>query len=344
MWRFLARTSQTIFGFAAAGLGFGLVGAADRNAAVSFLGFASALFLVFGHIVAKPLLFLAAGTVQAKTGTRDIASMGGLFGRMPVTGSVFLLGLAAIAAAPPLVGFWGMLFLLGSALSLSNTAFAAILAVAVAAPAAAQAIGGWRVFRAVFLGSPKGLAAVSSGKERPSTLLPHLLLAVVAVAMAVRAPTLMRLVRPAAENLSRVWWPPGRDAMRLGEWFAAGAGKHLNDAYAWAWVAAGIMVFILLAAKLFGRGKKGAVNGPPEGGKRRKGKKRGRGATAAPASASDGEDAASAKEHGATDAGTGVAARLDRFVAVVAERMESGGALAYILYMAAALAVLLLIS
>lgn len=343
LWRFLARTSQTVFGFAGLGLGFGLLGAAERNAAVSFLGFASALFLAFGHSIAKPLLFLAAGSVQAKTGTREFASMGGLLGRMPVTGSVFLLGFAGIAAVPPLIGFWGALFLFGSAVSLSNAACAAVLAIAVAALSVMHAVGGWRVFRAVFLGPPKGLAAVSSGAERPSALLPHLLLAVVAVAMAVRAPTLMRLVRPAAENLSRVWWPPGRDAMRLGEWFAVGAGRHLGEAYAWAWAAAGIMVFILLAGWLFGRGKKAAANNPPEGGKRRKRAKRGRDETTSAERVSRGGIEPSANERADTDAKAGAAARLAGIVSAVAERMEPGGALAYALYMAAGLVVLLLL-
>lgn len=242
LWRFLARTTQTTLGFAVAGLGCGLLGAAERNGPAAFLGFASALFLALGHIVVKPLLFVAAGTIQARTGTRAIATMGGLFRRMPTTGILFLLGILGMSVLPPLIGFWGMLFLFASALSTPGAA----LAVAAAALSVLCAIDGWRVFRTIFLGSPTGLAPVASGRERPAMLLPQLLLAVVAIVMAVRMPIIMRLLGPAVETLARVWWPPGRDAMRLGEWFVSGPGRHMDGIYRWAWIAAGCAGFLAL--------------------------------------------------------------------------------------------------
>jgi NADH-quinone oxidoreductase subunit L len=66
---------------------------------------ASSLHLA-AHAAFKSTLFLAAGSVQEQTGTRELARLGGLIRSLPVTGAVFLVAALALAGVPPLSGFW----------------------------------------------------------------------------------------------------------------------------------------------------------------------------------------------------------------------------------------------
>ncbi len=103
--RLLAYHSVENMGIIALGLGLGVLGRSYARPALAALGFAGALLHVLNHALFKSPLFLAAGAVDARTGTRDIDRLGGLLKRMPVTGASFLVGAAAISALPPLNGF-----------------------------------------------------------------------------------------------------------------------------------------------------------------------------------------------------------------------------------------------
>jgi hydrogenase-4 component B len=72
---------------------------------LAFLGLAASLFHTLNHALFKSLLFLTAGSVVEKTGTRDIEKMGGLVKKMPFTAALFLIGAISISALPPLNGF-----------------------------------------------------------------------------------------------------------------------------------------------------------------------------------------------------------------------------------------------
>ncbi|MCC7344316.1 MAG: putative monovalent cation/H+ antiporter subunit A [Deltaproteobacteria bacterium] len=61
-------------------------------------------FLV-AHALYKGALFMAAGTVDHETGTRDVTRLGGLFGKMPLSGTMALLAAASMAGLAPLFGF-----------------------------------------------------------------------------------------------------------------------------------------------------------------------------------------------------------------------------------------------
>jgi len=70
---------------------------------------ASAHFAVtlqlMSHALTKSFCFYAAGAVLLASGTRDIASIGGLIRRVPTAGVAILLGGLAIAGAPPFAPF-----------------------------------------------------------------------------------------------------------------------------------------------------------------------------------------------------------------------------------------------
>jgi hydrogenase-4 component B len=105
--RLLAYSTVENAGIITVGIGLGVLGVAAGSPPVAVLGFAGALFAVVNHALFKSLLFLGAGSVAVQTGTRRIDRLGGLFKRMPWTGTACLVGAAAASAVPPLNGFVG---------------------------------------------------------------------------------------------------------------------------------------------------------------------------------------------------------------------------------------------
>jgi NADH-quinone oxidoreductase subunit L len=65
-----------------------------------------AMFHLTTHAFFKALLFLGAGSVIHAVHTNDIRQMGGLFGRMKITSTLFLIGTLALCGVYPLSGFW----------------------------------------------------------------------------------------------------------------------------------------------------------------------------------------------------------------------------------------------
>lgn len=103
--RLLAFSSVENAGIIAMGLGVGCIGISQGLPVLAVFGFAGGLLHVVNHSVFKGMLFMAAGSVVEKSGTREIDKMGGILKRMPWTGMAFIVGSAAIAALPPLNGF-----------------------------------------------------------------------------------------------------------------------------------------------------------------------------------------------------------------------------------------------
>jgi hydrogenase-4 component F len=116
--RLLAYSSVSQMGYVVVGIGLG-----------TYLGCYGGLFHLLNHAVAKALLFLCVGAVIAATGVRRISALGGLAGRMPVTGACFVLGALAIAGFPPLNGFLSKLTIV-LALARSGMWWVVVLALA----------------------------------------------------------------------------------------------------------------------------------------------------------------------------------------------------------------------
>ncbi|NQU94621.1 MAG: monovalent cation/H+ antiporter subunit D family protein [Candidatus Omnitrophica bacterium] len=88
------------------------------------LGIFGGLFHLFNHSVFKSLLFLNSGAVEYSTGTRDLKKMGGLMGKMPVTGGTNLVASMSIAGIPPFNGFWSKLIIIIAAVQAGKPWFA----------------------------------------------------------------------------------------------------------------------------------------------------------------------------------------------------------------------------
>lgn len=94
--RLLAYSSIGQMGYAVFGL-----------ALMNHLGWLMALMFVINHYIYKSMLFLSAGGVAKRTGTRDMYRMGGLITLMPLSFIATLIGIIAVSGVPPLSGFGG---------------------------------------------------------------------------------------------------------------------------------------------------------------------------------------------------------------------------------------------
>ena len=67
----------------------------------------AALLFLFVHAFYKASLFMVAGLIDKKSGTRNIDKLGALYKFMPITFAVVLLAALSMAGIPPMLGFLG---------------------------------------------------------------------------------------------------------------------------------------------------------------------------------------------------------------------------------------------
>lgn len=173
--RLLAYHSVENIGIILIGIGIGMIGVAFEQSQMAVLGFSGGLLHVLNHSIFKSLLFMGAGVVVQKTGTRSIDALGGLLKKMKITGITFLIGALAISGLPPFNGFVSeFLIYMGGfkGVSLNNTAFAlsviAIISLAVIGGLALACFS--KVVGVVFLGEPRTEAAKDVDEKGPAML------------------------------------------------------------------------------------------------------------------------------------------------------------------------------
>ncbi|MEG1607422.1 MAG: proton-conducting transporter membrane subunit, partial [Mucinivorans sp.] len=103
--RLLAYSSIENMGIAVLALGLGAIGVATGSEALMVCGYGGALIHIMGHSAYKTMLYLSVGAVIFRTKSSAINTLGGLMRRMPITGSIFGVGVLAICSVPPFVGF-----------------------------------------------------------------------------------------------------------------------------------------------------------------------------------------------------------------------------------------------
>jgi NADH-quinone oxidoreductase subunit L len=90
--RVVAYSTLNSLGLMFVALGSGAVGAA--------------MLYLFAHAFFKALLFLSCGSVIHATEEQEVDKLGGLWGKLPITAPVFLIGALAMAGLVPLSGYW----------------------------------------------------------------------------------------------------------------------------------------------------------------------------------------------------------------------------------------------
>ena len=184
-------------------------------AAMSHLGWVSALYHTVNHLLFKGLLFLAIAGVIMRTGTRTMYEMGGLIKRMPLSFISVLMAIIALSGVPPLTGFGGKWLLYEALIERGwylQTAFA-FFASTIAF------LYCFRLIHSVFLGQPK--PRFREIKEAPLwLLLPQYILIMLIMGFSFFPG---RLIKPASAAVSQVFaptltWEGGTALSSLGYW------------------------------------------------------------------------------------------------------------------------------
>jgi len=161
------------------------------------LALVGALFHLVNHALFKELFFFGAGSVERQAGTRDIAQLGGLNARMPVTGVTSAIGFFSVSGCPPFNGFWSKLIIIVAAVQAGFVGAAVVAAVG-----AVVTIGYFLKYeRGVFFGAlPQSLSAV---KESPvSMYAPMVVLAIACIALGLAFPWFIdTLLEPAVQAM-----------------------------------------------------------------------------------------------------------------------------------------------
>ncbi len=138
--------------------------------------YTAGIFHLFTHAFFKGLMFLAAGSVMhAMADELDIRKMGGLLGKLRITGPTFWIGALAISGIPPLSGFWSKDEILASAYHSGHTAIWVLGLIGAGMTA-------FYMFRLIFMtfhGSPRDQHLHDHAHESPPTMtVPLIVLAI----------------------------------------------------------------------------------------------------------------------------------------------------------------------
>jgi NADH-quinone oxidoreductase subunit L len=112
----------------------------------------AAMFHLMTHAFFKALLFLGSGSVIIGTHhNQEMSKLGGLWKKMPVTGTTFLVGSLALAGVAPLAGFWSK----DEILHATGTHWGAWAAILLGFAAVCTAFYTTRLFIRTFMGPPQ---------------------------------------------------------------------------------------------------------------------------------------------------------------------------------------------
>ncbi len=179
----LAHSSIENMGVIAIGVGAALIFAASQLPVLAGMAFIAAFYHMLNHSLYKSLLFLGAGVVDERTGTRDLDKLGGLIRLMPYTAGLFLIGALAISAVPPFNGFvseWLTFEMLLRSVELPSTSLRLLFALCGAGLALTAALAVTcfvKAFAMGFLGVSRSEAASCASKAHKTEIAPMALLA-----------------------------------------------------------------------------------------------------------------------------------------------------------------------
>jgi multicomponent Na+:H+ antiporter subunit A len=154
-------------------------------AVASGLGVVAGVVYLVAHALAKSGLFLAMGLVEHSTGRRDLNDLGGLMRSMPVTATAVGLLMLSIVGIPPLLGFFGKLYVV-----VAVTRVSPVLAAGAVVAAVLTLLYMLRLYR-VFIGGPRDGVV---GHESWVMTTPVVVLAALTTGVGFCFPVFLRLV------------------------------------------------------------------------------------------------------------------------------------------------------
>ncbi|WP_028108803.1 proton-conducting transporter membrane subunit [Ferrimonas futtsuensis] len=160
----------------------------------SYLALAAGLAHLVNHAIFKSLLFLCAGSIIYRYGSKTLTELAGAGRRMPITGVCLATGLLAIMGLPPFSGFFSKYLMIFAAVDQGNL----VLPVVILVGSLIGAVYYLRIFRVLFFTPAQGQAT-----EAPvGMLLPQLLLAALVLAAGLFPNAVLGLVQPVVAQLS----------------------------------------------------------------------------------------------------------------------------------------------
>ncbi len=183
----------------------------------STLSVAGAFYQALNHAIFKGMLFLVVGGVFYRTGTHDMAKLGGLIKKMPYSFVVMLFGIITLAGIPPLSGFPAK-WILYEALVDKHMVFLLVVAMIASTGAFLYA---YRLIASIFLGPlPEEFQDV---KEVPwSMRLPMILLTLLTVLFGVVPSLALRFISKAMAFV------PGVVPLNLKTFWLTSPTGHVN--------------------------------------------------------------------------------------------------------------------
>lgn len=158
------------------------------------LSLKAALVFLFVHAFYKAALFMLAGVIDKKTGTRNIDSLGGLRKPMPLAFLVGGIALLSMAGLPPMLGFLGKELIYEAKVQSPGIA-SLILILGVFSNVFMVAISLFLLFK-LFLGKVKG-AIKDYGRKEVFFVIGPVLLALLSLGMGLFPNSLETIVEPA---------------------------------------------------------------------------------------------------------------------------------------------------
>ena len=174
-------------------------------AAASIIGLAGAILIYVAHSLAKALLFMVSGALSRSVGTDRLDELGGLAGRMQLTSIAFMIGFLSLMGFPPLLGFWGELFIFAGSIYRAFSMSVDILRLSVTMIAIVFAIitagySLWTIKRSLF--GEQSEAVRKAGAEPKLMLAPILASAIMLIIFGIQPTLLTKLLETLAPVLS----------------------------------------------------------------------------------------------------------------------------------------------
>ncbi|MEW6603459.1 MAG: NADH-quinone oxidoreductase subunit M [Thermoproteota archaeon] len=135
----------------------------------SILGITGGTLMYVTHGLGKAILFMMAGSIILQTGTRSMAKLGGLAGKMPYTAVLAMIGALTIIGIPPTSGFMGEWILFNGVLQTAAASMdplrTTMFALGILATVLSSAYILW-MFKRIFFGKiPEELAHVKDSNR-----------------------------------------------------------------------------------------------------------------------------------------------------------------------------------
>ena len=206
--RILAYSSMENMALVTLCLSLGLV-FAPSSPSLTALVVLAGLLHALNHSVFKSLMLLTVDSVEDVTGERKIDRLGGLAKVLPALSAVAFVGVASLAAIPPMNGFISEWLMLQSLIG--TDAIASDLRVAMPLLVAMMGVCGMivatsyaRLFGFMFLGRPRSEGAREPGPMRKGSITPMVVLAGMCVAMGMLSYPLMNIVSEGACDIAGI--------------------------------------------------------------------------------------------------------------------------------------------